>query len=258
MIGMLVGFTFYVNVALPFWLALIISVVVAALVLVTIERFIYRQIMKVSSMYLFICTIGMATFLRSGAQLIFGTESHSFPSRCTSVPIEILPGVSVLSQNLVIIGVALIMALALMLFMRKTKTGLAMTAMSMNPYACSIVGVNKSRITVLTYALSASMAAIAGVFSAPLFNVNTTVGAGIGLKALIAAVLGGFGNAVGAIIGGIILGLIEAFGSYYISAAYKDAFSFIVLLLILLLRLRFAGAQEHPRCKGGEGVEIGQ
>ncbi len=76
-----------------------------------------------------------------------------------------------------------------------------MTAMSMNPYACSIVGVNKSRITaVLTYALSASMAAIAGVFSAPLFNVNTTVGAGIGLKALIAAVLGGFGNAVGAII----------------------------------------------------------
>lgn len=236
MIGMLLGFTFYVTASMNFFAGLILSIVITVLVLLVIERAIYRPILKVSSMYLFIATIGMATFLRNASQLVFGSESFSFPHLFGSTPLQITDQISVLPQNLIIIGVCLILVVALFVFMRKTRTGLAMSAVSMNPFAASLMGVNYSKITTITYAISASMAAIAGVFTAPIYNVNTTVGAALGLKALIAAVMGGFGNSVGAIVGGMILGLVEALGSTYISSAYKDAFAFILLIIILFVR----------------------
>lgn len=236
MIGMLLGFTFYVTASLPFPVALILSIIVTILVLLVIERAIYRPILKVSSMYLFIATIGMATFLRNASQLIFGSESYSFPHLFGSKPLQITSQLSIMPQNILIIAVCVVLMAALFLFMRKTKTGLAMASVSMNPFAAALMGVNYSKITTITYAISAGMAAIAGVFTAPMYNVNTTVGASLGLKALIAAVMGGFGNSAGAILGGMILGLVEALGSTYISSAYKDAFAFILLLIILFLR----------------------
>lgn len=236
MIGMLLGYTFYVSAKMPFVVGLILSIVITVMVLLVIERAVYRPILKVSSMYLFIATIGMATFLRNAAQLVFGSESYSFPHLLGSKPWQITENISIVPQNVIIIGVCLILVAALFLFMRKTKTGLAMSAVSMNPFAASLMGVNYSKITTITYAISASMAAIAGVFTAPMYNVSTTVGATLGLKALIAAVMGGFGNSVGAILGGMILGLVEALGSTYISSAYKDAFAFILLIAILFLR----------------------
>ena len=236
MIGMLLGFTFYVTASMPFVVALVLAIIITAAVLLLIERAIYRPILKVSSMYLFIATIGMATFLRNAAQLIFGSESYSFPHLFGSDPIQITESLSILPQNIVIIVVCVILVVALFLFMRKTKTGLAMSAVSMNPFAASLMGVNYSQITTITYTIAAAMAAIAGVFRGPLYNVSTTVGATLGLKALIAAVMGGFGNSAGAILGGMILGLVEALGSTYLSSAYKDAFAFIMLLIILFLR----------------------
>lgn len=236
MIGMLLGYTFYVSAKMPFVVGLILAIVITVMVLLVIERAVYRPILKVSSMYLFIATIGMATFLRNAAQLVFGSESYSFPHLLSSKPWQITENISIIPQNVIIIGVCLILVAALFLFMRKTKTGLAMSAVSMNPFAASLMGVNYSKITTITYAISASMAAIAGVFTAPMYNVSTTVGATLGLKALIAAVMGGFGNSVGAILGGMILGLVEALGSTYISSAYKDAFAFILLIAILFLR----------------------
>ena len=236
MIGMLLGFTFYVTASMPFIVGLILSIIITILVLLVIERAIYRPILKVSSMYLFIATIGMATFLRNASQLIFGSESYSFPHLFGSMPLQITENLSIMPQNILIIAVCVVLMVALFLFMRKTKTGLAMASVSMNPFAASLMGVNYSKITTITYAIAAGMAAIAGVFTAPIYNVNTTVGASLGLKALIAAVMGGFGNSAGAILGGMILGLVEALGSTYISSAYKDAFSFILLLIILFLR----------------------
>lgn len=236
MIGMLLGYTFYVSASLPFIVSLVISIIITIAVLLIIDRVVYRHILKVSSMYLFIATIGMATFLRNFSQLIFGSESYSFPHLFGSTPIQITENISIIPQNILIIIVCIALVIALFWFMRKTKTGLAMSAVSMNPFAASLMGVNYSRITTITYAISAGMAAIAGVFSAPLYNVSTTIGASLGLKALVAAVMGGFGNVPGAILGGILLGLIEALGSTYISSAYKDAFAFIILLVVLFIR----------------------
>ncbi|HHU22116.1 MAG TPA: branched-chain amino acid ABC transporter permease [Clostridiales bacterium] len=236
MIGMLLGFTFYVTASMNFFVGLILAIIITVLVLLIIDRLIYRPILRTSSMYLFIATIGMATFLRNASQLVFGSESYSFPHLLGSKPLQITEEISIVPQNLIIIGVCIVLVIVLFLFMRKTKTGLAMSAVSMNPFAAALMGVNYSKITTITYAISAAMASIAGVFTAPMYNVNTTVGASLGLKALIAAVMGGFGNSVGAIVGGMILGLVEALGSTYISSAYKDAFAFILLLIILFLR----------------------
>lgn len=236
MIGMLVGYTFYITATLPFLVALILAIVITIAVLLVIDRAVYRPILKVSSMYLFIATIGMATFLRNASQLVFGSESYSFPHLLGSKPWQITENISIMPQSVLIIGVCVVLMVALMLFMRKTKTGLAMSAVSMNQFAASLMGVHFGKITTITYAISAGMAAIAGVFTAPMYNVSTTVGAVLGLKALIAAILGGFGNATGALVGGMLLGLIEALGSFYISSAYKDAFAFIVLIVLLFVR----------------------
>ena len=236
MIGMFLGFTFYVTASLPFVVALIAAVVITVLVQLILERAIYRPILKNSSMYLFITTIGMATFLRNAAQLIFGSEAHVFPPLFGSTPIKLSEDVSVMPQNLIIIGVAIVLVVALFLFMKKTKTGLAMTSVSMNPFAASLMGVNYSKVTIITYAIAAALCAIAGVFTAPIYTVTTSIGSGLGLKALIAAVLGGFGNTAGAILGGVILGIVETFGAAYISSAYKDAFAFIVLIILLFVR----------------------
>lgn len=236
MIGMLIGYTFYVGATLPFLVSLVLSIFITVIVLLIIQRTVYQPILKVSSMYLFIATIGMATFLRNASQLIFGSESYSFPHLLGSAPWQITDSISIMPQSVIIIVVCVVLVVALMLFMRKTKTGLAMSAISMNQFAASLMGVNFSRIATITYIISAAMAAIAGVFTAPMYNVSTTAGATLGLKALIAAIMGGFGNAAGAILGGMLLGLIEALGSFYISSAYKDAFAFIVLIVILFVR----------------------
>ena len=236
MIGMFTGFTFYVNMAFPFPLSLIFSIIITIVIMLIIQRIVYQPILKVSSMFLFITTIGMATFLRNGSQLIFGTESYSFPHLLGSTPWQITSTISILPQSFIIIVVCIILVVALGIFMRKTLTGLSMSAYSMNPFAASLMGVSMGRITIITCIICAALSAIAGVFSAPIYTVGTVVGAIIGLKGLIAAILGGFGNPTGAILGGMLLGLIEALGSFYISSAYKDAFAFIVLIIILFAR----------------------
>jgi len=236
MIGMLLGFTFYVNAKLPFAAALVLSILITIAVLLVIQRAVYQPILKSSSMYLFITTIGMATFLRNASQLVFGTESFSHPHLLGATPWIISGTLTVMPQSVIITGSCIVLVAALMLFMRKTKTGLAMSAVSMNQFAASLMGVNYGVITTITFAISAALASVIGVLTAPLFTVSTNVGAMIGLKALIAAIMGGFGNPAGAILGGVLLGLIESLGSLYISSAYKDAFAFIVLIIILFTR----------------------
>ena len=236
MIGILVGFTFYVNMAFPFYVAVVLSIAITIGIMLLIQRLIYQPIFEVSSMFLFITTIGMATLLRNGVQLIFGTEYHSFPHLLGGLPWQITKTISILPQSFIIIVVCVILVIALTIFMKKTLTGLAMTAFSMNSFAASLMGVSLSKMIIITCVICAALSSIAGVFAAPLYTVGATVGAIIGLKALIAAILGGFGNPTGAVIGGVLLGLIEALGSFYISSAYKDAFAFIVLIVVLFIR----------------------
>ena len=120
--------------------------------------------------------------------------------------------------------------------MKKTKTGLAMSAVSMNRKAASLMGVKISTIIAATYIIAAGLAAIAGVLMGPLYSVRFSMGGSVGTKALTAAVLGGFGSLPGAMLGGVLLGMIETLSSLYISSAYKDAFTFIVLIVVLFFR----------------------
>lgn len=234
MVAMLIVYTFFISLSSPLWVAIIATVVLIVLILVIIERFVYRPMLSGNGVLLFMCTIGMSIFVQSLAQVIFGNESFSFPSIFGSQPVKLgSTGLSVVPQNLAIMGLAIVIMVTLALFLKKTRMGMAIRAVSMNRRAASLMGVKFGRVSAFTYGISGVIVALASVFTAPVFQVNVNVGS-IGLKALIAALLGGFGNMYGALLGGFILGEVETIGSLYISSAYKDLFSFGILIIVLL------------------------
>jgi branched-chain amino acid transport system permease protein len=235
MVGMLIAYEMFVVVKLPFIVTLLLTIIVTIGIMLFIERSIYRPMFDGAPIYLFMCTIGMSTFLKNFAQLIFGNETFAFPSVFGDTAVQLSEGLTVVPQNIAVIVVSLILMVALALFVKKTKTGMAMSAVSMNRSAAALMGVKFVKTVVITYAIAAGLAAVSGVFTAPIFKVNTSVST-IGLKALIAAIMGGFGNMYGAILGGVLLGFVETLGSIYISSAFKEAISFIVFIIILIFR----------------------
>lgn len=235
MVAMLIGYEAFVVFSLPFWMTVLVTVLITVSLLLLIERLIYRPILEGSGIYLFMCTIGMAIFLQNSAQKIFGNETFAFPTVFGNTAVHIGKHITIVPQNIVIILVSIIIMAVLALFVKKTRIGNAIKAVSMNRYAARLMGINFAKISAITYGVAGCIAAIAAVFTAPVFTVNTNVGA-VGLKALIAALLGGFGNMFGAVFGGVILGLAETLGSTFVSSAYKDIFSYGILILILIFR----------------------
>lgn len=236
MIGMLVAYTAHVVLGLPFVVSLVIAIAVAIAVILVLQKLVYNPMLKGNPIYLFICTIGMATLLESVAQTIFGTNAYGFPFVFGNKNIVLAEGVTLAPQNIAILATALILMVALGIFMKKSKYGVAMSAVSMNRGASALMGVNYMLIITLAYVFSAGLAAVAGVFTAPIYKVYAYVGSAVGIKGFIAAIMGGFGNMYGAILGGLLLGFVETLGSLYLSSAYKDAFSFILLIVILIVR----------------------
>ena len=236
MIGILVAYSCFVTSSMPFVVSLAIAVIVAVLVLVGAQKLLFEPMLNTEAVYLMICTLGVSTFLKSFAQIVFGSEAFNFPTVFGDKPINLGGGVLLVPQNLAIIIMGIILMLALGFFMSKTKTGIAIQAVAMNRRAASLMGINHSMIITISFAIAAFLAAMAGVFSAPVYKAHAYVGSVIGLKSIVAAIMGGLGNMYGAILGGMLLGLVETLGSLYISSAYKDAFAYILLVVILLIR----------------------
>lgn len=235
MVGMLIAYQFSVILGWPFWLTILLTTACVVAVILILERIVYRPMLSGSGVYLFMCTIGMSIFIQNLAQLFFGNESFAFPSLFGDLNIRLGNGLTIVPQNLAILVVTVIIIVALTLYLKLTKMGIAIKAVSMNRRAASLMGIKFSKVSAVTYGISGAIVAIASVFTAPVFQVNVNVGS-VGLKALIAALLGGFGNIYGAILGGVLLGVIETLGSLYISSAYKDIFSFGILILVLIFR----------------------
>ena len=165
--------------------------------------------------------------------VIFGTNPQRFPSLFSQVPITIA-GFKVSPQSIGIILVSLALIIALHLFFTKVKVGKCLA--SSNAQSAAMMGINVSHMRFLTFGISAGLACIAGALIAPLTYARPDMSATIGLKAFAAAILGGIGNLWGALLGGIILGVVEALGAGYISSAYRDAFSFLVLFIVLFVK----------------------
>jgi branched-chain amino acid transport system permease protein len=214
-----------------------ISMAVCAALGVLTERFAYRPLRKQPKLTVLITAIGVSLFLEYSGQLIFGAAPKKFPEILPNFSVRHIGNLSFNSNQIVVIAVTLILLLTLRFIVLKTKIGTAMRAVSFNPEAAALMGVNTDVVISFTFALGSALAAAAGILWAVNYPaIDPLMGILPGLKAFVAAVLGGIGNLPGAALGGLIIGVTETLVSGYISSTYRDAIAFAVLILILLVK----------------------
>ena len=216
---------------------LAIAMLVCAALGVVIERFAYRPLRRQPKLTMLITAIGVSLFLEYTGQLTFGAAPKSFPQLLPVYPITQIGGLSLNSNQVIVLGVTLLLLLALRFIVLKTRIGMAMRALSFNPEAAALMGVNIDAVISFTFALGSALAGAAGILWAINYPaIDPLMGILPGLKAFVAAVLGGIGNLPGAALGGVIIGVTETLVSGYISSTYRDAIAFGVLILILLIK----------------------
>ena len=207
-----------------------------ALLGMLIERLVYRPLRNSPTLNVLITAIGVSLLLEYSGQLVFGAAPRTFPAIFPAADYR-LGELSISSNQIMVIGVTLAMLGALRFIVMKTKIGTAMRAVSLNPKAASLVGINNDFIISFTFALGSALAAAGGILYALNYpSIDPLMGVMPGLKAFVAAILGGIGNIPGAALGGLILGTVETFvgGSHW--STYKDAIAFAILIVILLFR----------------------
>jgi branched-chain amino acid transport system permease protein len=219
-------------------LSVIVSIVLCTILGIVIEKIAYKPLRRATSLAVLITAIGVSYFLQNSALLIFGADTKSFTSVVTLPSLELAGGaLKISSTTLVTVLVCIIIMIALMLFIKKTKAGQAMLAVSEDKDAAQLMGVNVNATISLTFAIGSGLAAIAGVLFCSAYPALTPyIGSMPGIKAFTAAVFGGIGSIPGAFIGGILLGIIEILGRAYISSQLSDAIVFAVLIIVLLVK----------------------
>jgi branched-chain amino acid transport system permease protein len=228
--GMVTVFVSAAGVPLP--IAAIIAVAVSVAVGLLLYWLAIEPARGASAVTLIIITIGASILLRGIAAIVFDKQFHKLPSFSGDTPINIL-GAAVQPQSFWVIGGAAVIVVLLYLFLEKTVLGKAVLATAANRLAARLVGINTATVVALAFGGSAAIGAIAGILITPITLTNYDVGTLLALKGFAAAMLGGMGNPLGAVAGGLLLGLLEAFGVGYISSTYKDAFAFVVILIVL-------------------------
>lgn len=227
--------TVFANLAgLPIPLAALIAIAATAGVGVALNKLAIEPARGAPVVSLIIITIGASIFIRGVAQLVFDKQLHRFPAFSGDTPIQIM-GATILPQSLWVLAGAVFVFIGLWAFFTRTLTGRAVLATSNNRLAAQLVGINTNWVMTLSFALSAAIGALAGVLVTPITNTAYDVGIALALKGFAAAMLGGMGSPIGALVGGILLGLIEALTAGYVSSVYKDAAAFVVILLVLFV-----------------------
>lgn len=236
MVGAYVCYFSLVTFNLPLPLALVLSIVISIVLGVIIERVAYRPLRKASKISLLITAIGTSYLLQSLAQLFFTANPRPFPQIITLPALE-LGGVSISANYYVTFIISVILMVVLNIFVKKTKTGKAMRAVSEDQGAAVLMGINIDSTIAITFAIGSGLAAVAGIlYCASYPVVSPYIGSLPGIKAFIAAVLGGIGSIPGAVLGGFILGIIEALTKAYISSQISDAIVFTFLIVMLVFK----------------------
>ncbi|WHE86161.1 branched-chain amino acid ABC transporter permease [Lachnoanaerobaculum gingivalis] len=221
---------------LPVPVALLLTVIVCSVLGVLIEKIAYKPLRKAQPLAVLITAIGMSFFLQSSSLLIFGSTPIPFQSVIPNENIKVGP-VTISSITLVTLIVTAVAMILLTLFINKTKLGSAMRAVSEDKGAAELMGINVNSTISMTFAIGSALAAVAGILYISQYqSMKPTLGALPGIKAFVAAVLGGIGSIPGAMLGGILLGLIESVSKAYISTELADAIVFGVLIVVLLFR----------------------
>ena len=221
---------------LPWWLAVIISIVACAVLGVVMEKVAYKPLRNASRISLLITAIGISYLLQNLFQLIFGANPQPYHAFIT-LPALNLGGISIQANYYITFSVSVLLMILLTLFVNKTTMGKAMRAVSEDEGAAKLMGINVDTTISLTFAIGCALAAIAGILYANCYPmINPTLGSLPGIKAFIAAVLGGIGSIPGAVIGAFILGMVEAMTKAYISSQLTDTIVFAILILMLVFK----------------------
>ncbi|MDY3024633.1 branched-chain amino acid ABC transporter permease [Streptococcus pluranimalium] len=236
MMGAFVGYylisTFHMN----FFVALILTMIITAAIGVLIEFLAYRPLRNSTRIAALITAIGVSFFLEYGMVYLVGAEARAFPQAMKTVKYDLGP-VSVTNIQLIILAVSIILMLALNYIVKQTKMGKAMRAVSVDSDAAQLMGINVNSTISFTFALGSAMAGAAGVLIGLYYNtMNPLMGMAPGIKAFVAAVLGGIGIIPGAAVGGFIIGMLETLSTAIGLSSYKDAVVYAILIVILLVR----------------------
>jgi len=230
--GMATVFIAAAGVPLP--LAAVLAVLAAVAVGLLLHALAIEPARGASAVTLIIITIGASILLRGVAQVLFDKQAHKIPSFSGDAPIQ-LGGAAIQPQSLWVLGGAVVVFLALYAFLDRTLLGKAVLATAANRLAARLVGINTSTIMALAFGTSAAIGAIAGILITPITLTSYDIGILLALKGFAAAMLGGMGSPSGAILGGLLLGLFEAFSAGYLSSSYKDAVAFLTILAVLFV-----------------------
>ena len=239
MVGSYVVFLLVGGAGLPPAVSVLFSMGICTLLGMAIEKIAYKPLrMAQSPLAVLITAIGVSYLLQNLALLIFGANTKSFQSVVSVPPLTLAEGqLSVSGETLVTTGACIVIMTGLTLFIKKTRAGQAMLAVSEDKGAAQLMGINVDGTITLTFAVGSALAAVAGVLLCSSYpSLSPYTGAMPGIKAFVAAVFGGIGSIPGAMLGGILLGIIEILGKAYISSQMADAIVFAVLILVLLVK----------------------
>ena len=222
---------------ISFFLALLISIVCCSLLGLCIERFAYRPLRNSPKLNTLITAIGVSLFLQFTGQVVFGADPKVFPEVLSDQPLFTFGEIQIQLFDVTIISTALVAMFLLNYFIQRTKTGMAIRAVSFSFRSATLMGINVNTIIMVTFILGSSLAGVGSVLVGLKYpKIDPLMGTLIGLKAFVAAVLGGIGNLPGAVVGGLLMGLSEEMVVGYLSSTYRDALAFGLLILVLLFR----------------------
>ncbi|CAN7368715.1 branched-chain amino acid ABC transporter permease [Variovorax sp. LjRoot290] len=220
----------------PLSLSFVLTIVVAVFVLGWLfKRGLVDPLFKFGMMPIVVATIGLSIALRNGVRAGYSAEAHPFPSLFADKLFNVA-GVTVTMADLGTFGLAVAIVLATQAFISKTVTGRAMQAVAQNTESASVLGINVPRMIFYTFAINAALAVAAALLVTPTYLAKFDMGEGLGTKAFFAAIIGGFNNSRGALLGGLIVGVAENLASAYISPAYKDAVALVIFMVVILFK----------------------
>lgn len=235
MVPMFVMVGLHVVWGLPFWLSFFLTILASGLLGLLFEKVMIRKLLPGGVIVIVIATLGLSGLLRYGMQIAWTPQTLFFPPIFNTEPIN-FADITLSAEDILNIVIISILIIVLHLLIKKTKLGKAMQAVAQSRETATLMGINVNRIIISVFVLNSILAGTAAVFAAPIYFVRYDIGVYIGLKAFIAAVIGGFNQIKGALVGGLAVGLAETFSAAYLSGAYREGITMVLLIVILLVK----------------------
>jgi len=233
-VGAFLLYTVVVTCNIPFLTAMLIVIILMLLYGLLLEKLIFKQFRKGSPLVFMLASISLSTIVTNICLVVFGPQPRGLTNVFPDVKLSVA-GISIPFNDISIFGIAIVFLGLLQLLFSKTKFGLSLRLASEDPATASLMGINVLNTRAATFAITAALGGIGGMLFAPLYAVTIELGSSLALKTFIAAVIGGLGNFVGAVVGGVMVGLIESFSSGYVSSAYKDLIVYVAGIFTLAI-----------------------